>query len=117
MVEHIHLSHTSVEKANTEQETFSSGAALGKEIKEWKLSAYVNSDSVQTHTFWPGTLREETIIVDYDSRFSELERLYNCTSAAVISELKSTISKHRIAETKISGDGRVAAPVSCCAQS
>lgn len=51
MIEHIHPSPTGVEKANTEQDSFSSGPALGKEIKEWKPSAYVKSDSVQTHTF------------------------------------------------------------------
>lgn len=44
MIEHIQSSHSGVEKAYTEQETFSFGPVLGKEIKEWKLSAYVNSD-------------------------------------------------------------------------
>lgn len=49
--------------------------------------------------------RDYIVIVDYYSRFFELERLYSCTSAAVISKLKSTMSRHEIAETVVSDNG------------
>lgn len=41
--------------------------------------------------------RDYIIIVDYYSRFFKPERLYSCTSAAVISKLKSTMARHGVA--------------------
>ncbi|KAK0141848.1 hypothetical protein N1851_020479 [Merluccius polli] len=45
------------------------------------------------------------IIVDYYSRFFEMERLRSCTSSAVITKLKSAFARHGIAETVISNNG------------
>lgn len=46
------------------------------------------------------------VIVDYYSRFFEMERLTSCTSLAVINKLKSAFARHGIAETVISDNGQ-----------
>ena len=45
------------------------------------------------------------VIVDYYSRFFELEKLSSCTSSAVIMKLKAAMARHGIPESIISDNG------------
>ena len=45
------------------------------------------------------------IVVDYYSRYFELERMLTTTSAAVINKMKSIFSRHGIAEKVVSDNG------------
>lgn len=45
------------------------------------------------------------VIVDYHSRYFEMERLHSCTATAVITKLKAAFARHGIPERVISDNG------------
>ncbi|KAL1249126.1 hypothetical protein QQF64_020131 [Cirrhinus molitorella] len=45
------------------------------------------------------------VLVDYYSRYFEMERLHSCTAAAVIAKLKAAFARHGIPERFISDNG------------
>ena len=45
------------------------------------------------------------IIVDYYSRYFEMEKLTSCTSSAVITKCKASFARHGIPDTVVSNNG------------
>lgn len=125
MIERIHAGHMGVEKSKNRARDLLFWPGMGKQIeaaveacsicqerrsanpKEPLLSHAIPERPWQVigTDLFTWNSRDYIIVVDYYSRFFELERLYSCTSAAVISKLKSTMARHGIAETIISDNG------------
>lgn len=125
MIERIHSSHMGVEKSKNRARDLIFWPGMGKAIeaaveacsvcqerrsanpKEPLLSHAIPERPWQVigTDLFTWNSRDYIIIVDYYSRYFELERLYSCTSAAVISKLKSTMARHGVASTIISDNG------------
>lgn len=125
MIECIHASHMVVEKSKNRARDLIFWPGMGKAIEAAVEACSVcqerHSANPKEHLLshaspempwqvigtdlFTSNSRDYIVIVDYYSRFFQLERLYSCTSAAVISKLKAAMSRHGIPDTVDSDNG------------
>ncbi|CAI5673637.1 unnamed protein product [Oreochromis niloticus] len=125
MIDRIHSSHMGIEKTKNRARDLLFWPGMGKQIeeavgacstcqerrtanpKEPLLSHAIPERPWQVIATDLFTWNSEDyiIIVDYYSRFLELERLHSCTAEAVIRKLKSAMARHGIPESVISDNG------------
>lgn len=125
MIQRIHTGHMGIEKSKHRARDLLFWPGMGKQIEAEIEQCNICQERRRANTKEPlsshniperpwqvvGTdlftwnAQDFIIIVDYYSRFFEMERLRSCTSSAVISKLKSAFARHGIAETVISDNG------------
>uniref|UniRef100_A0A3P9K9H2 Gypsy retrotransposon integrase-like protein 1 n=1 Tax=Oryzias latipes TaxID=8090 RepID=A0A3P9K9H2_ORYLA len=125
MIDRIHSSHMGIEKSKSRARDILFWPQMGKQIEEAVMTCHICQERrssnprelLMSHAIperpWQviGTdlfswnSRDYIVIVDYLSRYFELERLYSCTSAAVIAKLKAAMARHGIPEIVISDNG------------
>ncbi|CAI5681852.1 unnamed protein product [Oreochromis niloticus] len=125
MIDRIHSSHMGIEKSKNRARDLLFWPGMGKQIEE-AVGACSTCQERQTANpkepllshaiperpwqviatdLFTWNSEDYIIIVDYYSRFFELERLHSCTAEAVIHKLKSAMARHGIPESVISDNG------------
>ncbi|KAJ8382942.1 hypothetical protein SKAU_G00037200 [Synaphobranchus kaupii] len=127
MLERIHAGHMGVEKSKNRARDLLFWPGMGKRVEAAVEACSICQERRSTKPKEPmlshaiperprqviGTdlftwnSQDYLVIVDYYSRFVELERLYSCTSSAVTTKLKAApaMAQHGIAESVISENG------------
>lgn len=125
MIDHIHSCHVGIEKSKNRARDLLFWPGMGKQIEEavgvcstcQERRAANPKEPLLSHAIperpWQNiatdlftlNLEDYIIIVDYYSRFFELETLYSCTAEAVIRKLKSAMARHGIPQSLISDNG------------
>ena len=125
MIRRVHASHLGMEKNKYRAKDLLFWPGMGKQIEEAVAACSIcqerhnanPKEPMKSHAIperpWQviGTdlftwnSQDFIVIVDYYSRFFELEKLSSCTSSAVIMKLKAAMARHGIPESIISDNG------------
>ena len=123
MIQRMHTGHMGVEKSKSRAQDLLFWPGMGKQIEATVEQCSIRqetqcqpqrSPAVTQHTRKTmASGRNRPFHMEHSkrhrycrySRYFELERLTSCTSAAVITKLKSALACHSIAETVISDNG------------
>lgn len=125
MIQRVHAGHMGMEKSKHRARDLLFWPGMGKQIEATVEQCSIcqeRRDANPKEPLWSHDIPERPwqvvgtdlftwntqnliVIVDYYSRFFEMEQLTNTTSLAVIAKLKSVFARHGIAETVISDNG------------
>uniref|UniRef100_A0A8C6K5V8 Gypsy retrotransposon integrase-like protein 1 n=1 Tax=Nothobranchius furzeri TaxID=105023 RepID=A0A8C6K5V8_NOTFU len=134
MIDRIHTGHMGTEKSKNRARDILFWPGMGKQIEASVTNCQICQERCNSNAREPlishaipgrpwqvvGTdlftwnSHDFIILVDYHSRYFEMEQFTNCTSAAVISKCKASFARHGIPDTVISDNGPCYSSIEFC---